>query len=159
MGNLIASLALLKSRVKDIRGRYTPCFNLTSVEERDGTWVDGILNLPSGTQRLTMDSNYRVCGLDDWQRVIEWDFVDQKQYLKDLFDCEDFAFHFKSRCAYHFGLNSVGLVIDWSAGHGYNVILLSDGRMLVYEPQTDEYWELKERPGEAYKMANAIILL
>jgi hypothetical protein len=33
------------------------------------------------------------------------------------------------------GINTVGVVIDWSGAHAYNILMTADGTVNLYEPQ------------------------
>ena len=46
---------------------------------------------------------------------------------------------FKAMVDRRFGLNNVGLVIDWSGGHAYNIIVFKDGTVKIFEPQSDSW--------------------
>ena len=59
-------------------------------------------------------------------------------YRPERFDCENFAAAFRTLVAFIGGVNTVGVVYDWSAGHAYNVIVDSRGEVQFYEPQSDE---------------------
>ena len=58
--------------------------------------------------------------------------------LTDRHACENFAMSFKADVDERFS-NQVGLVIDYEAGHAYNVIVWKDGSFDVFEPQNDEF--------------------
>jgi len=70
--------------------------------------------------------------------------------------CENFAFTFKALVDRVYGLNQVGLVIDWSGGHGYNVIVFADGEVWFFEPQNDQTVSIGTG---IYKMERADILI
>lgn len=63
-------------------------------------------------------------------------------YRPERFDCENFAGAFRVLAAFVGGVNTVGVVYDWSAGHAYNVIVDADGSVQFYEPQSDEVVEV-----------------
>jgi len=77
-------------------------------------------------------------------------------YRPSRFDCENFAAAFKVFSAFLWGTNGVGMVIDWSGGHAYNVIVYSTGEIEFYEPQEGELVEIGQ--GEKYQMENATIM-
>jgi hypothetical protein len=56
-------------------------------------------------------------------------------YRPARFDCENFAGFYWSLVPLVFGVNTVGLVNDTSAGHAYNLIVDSAGGVHVFEPQ------------------------
>ena len=57
-----------------------------------------------------------------------------------------------------FQLNQVGLVIDYAAGHAYNLVLYPDGEIQILEPQNDALWVWDVRPG-VYELKGAIVLI
>tara|TARA_R110002012_G_scaffold54593_2_gene139766 strand:+ start:4967 stop:5473 length:507 start_codon:yes stop_codon:yes gene_type:complete len=149
---------------------------LASTVEKDSLWVDQQLmsqgwiwdgtpvkvgDRISQIKRLPLDRKYRVCSKQDFMHWIEWDWVDKKKYVSEHYDCENFAFSFKARTDRKFGINTVGLVIDYSGGHAYNLVLFSDSPPLLYEPQTDEWVYIGEgmSANESYKMQQGYIII
>ena len=55
-----------------------------------------------------------------------------------------------------FGLNNVGLVIDYSGGHAYNIIIFKDGSVKLFEPQTDR-WARAGRGNYKFQWGHIII--
>tara|TARA_R110000824_G_scaffold120706_1_gene276312 strand:+ start:2548 stop:3054 length:507 start_codon:yes stop_codon:yes gene_type:complete len=112
-------------------------------------------------KRLPLDTKYHTCSKDEFMHWIEWDWVDKKKYVAEKYDCENFAFSFKARTDRKFGINTVGLVVDYSGGHAYNVVLFSDSPPLLYEPQSDQWVEIGEgmSTSEMYKMEHGFILI
>jgi len=99
----------------------------------------GKLSLSSKMEIKAIDNKYWTCSEKDWKKIIEFDWTDEKKYVTEQYDCDNFAFNFKARVARKFGLNSVGLVIDYSGGHAYNLIVFSDGTWKIFEPQSDNF--------------------
>ena len=164
----------LGDKLAKLRNHYCPPFDLqdplitvTSLEINDMLYAQ----LPSyrgfggtldnkGVFRLPLDGVYWLPSLDDMGRIIAWDWVDKKEYRVEMFDCENFAFWFKARVDGVFKLNNVAMVIDYSGGHGYNLFLTSDAKILLFEPQTDFYWFLGDHDFKgAYKLELAWLLL
>ena len=108
-------------------------------------------------KRITLDKKYWLCSKEHFQTIIQYNKINEKQYTYDQFDCDKFAFAFKAQVALNHGLNNVGLVIDNSAGHAYNVIIFNDGSASLFEPQADQY----VAPGQSdlYKFERGIIIL
>jgi hypothetical protein len=92
---------------------------------------------PADMPRLAMDGNYMACTQADFMRFLAWDWTNTyKPYLLETWDCDDFAWYLAARCR-QFDLNAVGMVIDYSAGHAYNVVVFKDGTASIWEPQND----------------------
>ena len=88
---------------------------------------------------LSLDTKFWTCNEEDWKKIIDFDWTNEKKYISEQYDCDNFAFNFKARVARKFGVNSVGLVIDYSGGHAYNLIVFSDGTWKIFEPQSDRW--------------------
>ena len=136
-------------------------FDLKRVETRDWSFIQKALkaaipHLDNGVNYWRLDGKYYMVNQDEMAKIIFWSWVDQKQYVAERYDCEDFAFAFKAEVSRIFELNQVGLVIDWSGGHGYNVIVFPDSTVWFFEPQKDELVDIGHG---IYKMERAEILI
>jgi len=156
---LKASAALIEK----LKYHYIPPFDLEEVVEKDAIWMAETLsvlpNWGNGVTRWPLDNKYYLCSLEDMQKIVAWDWVDAKEYIRSRFDCEDFVVSFKAHIDEIFKLNQVGIVLDWSSEHSYNLIVLPDKQMLIMEPQTDQYWALEDRPLDRYALEWAGILI
>lgn len=137
-----------------------PPIVLGLLEERTGQWVEDTLNavIPKfgeGVNRWPLDARYWLCSQDDMAAIIQADYTDAKAYWAERYDCENFAFTFKALVDRIYGLNQVGLVIDW-CGHGYNVIVFADGEVWFFEPMNDQTVTIG---AGIYKMERAEILI
>tara|TARA_Y100000310_G_scaffold341791_1_gene442167 strand:+ start:12381 stop:12851 length:471 start_codon:yes stop_codon:yes gene_type:complete len=121
-------------------------------------WLkEAIPNFGNGVTRKTLDRKYNVVSEDTFKKFAFIDPTDKFKYFKESFDCDDFALNFKAMMALIFGVNSIGVVIDDSGGHAYNVVLLSNGSVKFFEPQTDKWLEVGE--GQKYELKAGLILL
>ena len=105
---------------------------------------------------MALDSKYFVCDEKSMKAIIDWDWTDNKKYVADKYDCDNFAFSFKAMVDKRFGLNNVGLVIDYSGGHAYNIIIFKDGSVKLFEPQTDR-WARAGRGNYKFQWGHIII--
>jgi len=105
---------------------------------------------------MSLDLKYFLCDETDMKAIIKWDWTDNKKYVKEKYDCDNFAFSFKAMVDKRFGLNGVGLVIDYSGGHAYNIVVFQDGSVKIFEPQSDR-WPKAGRG--KYKFQNGSILI
>ena len=139
--------------------------SMTTKEERTGSWLyDQLKNagfLTTGMQRLHLDSKYWACSKEEFEGWIKWDWTNGKKYIAEQYDCDNFAFSFKARCDRKIGINTVGLVIDYSGGHAYNVVAFTDSPAELYEPQSDRWVKPNESKSktEMYKLASGYIIL
>jgi len=115
-----------------------------STRRRDTSWVQGELatafeNFPAGgLQRLSLDSRYYLTTPADFAHIIEEDIVSYRYYRRAQFDCENFAFGFKNVCDARYGLNSVGVVLDYRTRETYNIVVYEDGVVDVFDPNARE---------------------
>jgi len=117
----------------------------------------GKLDRTKGKMEIkALDTKFWTCNEADWKKIIAYDWTDEKKYVTEQYDCDNFAFNFKARVARKFGVNSVGLVIDYSGGHAYNLIVFSDGTWKIFEPQSDRWPTLGT--GQ-YKFEDGFILI
>ena len=134
---------------------------MTTREEKDGSWISSQLmraDLVGGeVHRLHLDSKYWVCSKQEFEDWIEWDWTNKKRYISEEYDCDNFAFSFKARCDRKIGINSVALVIDYSGGHAYNLVVFSDVAPELFEPQNDS-WR-KKGESTMYTLTSGYVIL
>lgn len=136
---------------------------------RKGEWVEATLSQTfkgwqSGISRLPMDSVYWAPSRDGFETIRNERGTQNSwlPYTTDRFDCEDFASAFRTYATRDYGVNTVGIVVDWSADptHSYNIILLANDDVLLYEPQSDTTFSPDELPyDETHKMERAKIII
>ena len=63
------------------------------------------------------DNDFYFTNWETMKKIIEVDWISQKKYVKEKFDCEDFAYAFKSHLSEIYGLNGIGV----SHGHCYDL--------------------------------------
>ena len=97
----------------------------------------------NGVTRRTVDREYYLPSQRDAQRIIEWSQVNTILPKTDQYDCDDYAEALRHDFRLH-GVNSCGLVVDWSGGHSYNVLIFADGQYWFIEPQQDSIVEIGE---------------
>jgi len=105
-----------------------------SAERRFFHLNDLLLRLRSGGfDYRVLDELYYTVPQDLWSSIIAMDWLPTKQWLRDLYDCDNFAFHFKTRIETRWKLNAVGCV--FAPGHAFNVVVLPDMSLAYLEPQ------------------------
>src|SRR3990167_10196500 len=85
-----------------------------------------------------LDQQYAITTGDSWYATMRNFWLQQKRHVANLYDCDDFAFWMKAWAA-GLGITGVAIVIDYSAEHAYNVIVLEEVEGLMaylIEPQT-----------------------
>jgi hypothetical protein len=145
---------------------YVPPFRV-AVEELSPLLVHDLINdLKSKGGMLSwlrLDGTYYSTDMNTFKKIVEWDWTDTRKYIADVFDCDKFAMYFKARMAIDFGINAVGVILDYSAGHAYNLVILRDPRGVVnyylYEPQNDNLFTYEQRDKNMYAMQSYVLLL
>jgi hypothetical protein len=160
--NAIMEIADLSNK---LYGWYVPPFQIIKVP-LTGKEVENVINDLKAKGGLIawfpLDSQYFAVSLEEFKKIISWDWTDHLHYEINSFDCENFAFYFASRVARMFGINAVGIVLDYSSAHAYNLVILKDSqgvRWMLYEPQTDELFTYDQRDQSFYAMKQYIMLL
>ncbi|MCC6057855.1 MAG: hypothetical protein LM568_02945 [Desulfurococcaceae archaeon] len=144
---------------------YVPPFtiNRVTLSEQELQNVVNDLQRKGGLQGwLRLDSTYYTTDLGTFKKIIEWDWTDTRKYLINTFDCDKFAMYFKSRLSVDFGLNAVGVIIDYGSAHAYNIIIVKDAqgvRYYLFEPQNDSIFTYDQRDKSFYSMSYYYLLL
>jgi hypothetical protein len=116
---------------------------------------------------LRLDSLYRFPRWDYMQLLILWDWTDKKTYVAEWEDCDKFARIFQTHLIEFAKINGTMLVIDYSGSHSYNllfdmklkegstdpqnpVIDVAKSKLIVFEPQSDEWEEVPILTAEPY---------
>jgi len=130
----------------------------------DGSDIESAIRAEYGDDvadaTMLFDGTYYATNEKGFEAIARFDITNFLPYRPARFDCENFAMLFQSLSAFLFGINAVGTVIDWSGGHAYNIVYLTDGSVLLYEPQTDETVEVGDALSdkETYVMENVEII-
>jgi hypothetical protein len=132
--------------------------------ERDAIWMHSILRVKipdfgSEVIRYPLDGRYWLMNQKDMLDIISWDWTDEREYVLDRYDCDKFAIAFKAMMDWNFEANQVGIVLDYNAGHAYNIIVYPDGNLNLFEPQTDSLMFISDRNKDMYALEDAIILI
>jgi hypothetical protein len=130
------------------------------VIQKDTAWVQHQLDaMKLGLIRLPLDATYYLTNQSSFLNIVAWDWTDTLPYVKERFDCENFALLFKAHVDLHFHLNQVAVIIDYKSGHGYNLVIYPDGNKQVLEPQSDGLYVWTKRCQTFYSLQGAIALV
>ena len=146
-------------------GWYVPPFQVTKIMLTDkelNTIINDLRAKGGLVAWFPLDSQYISTSLDEFKKIISWDWTDHLHYEINIFDCENFAFYFASRVARMFGINTVGIVLDYSSAHSYNIVIVKDSqgvRWMLYEPQLDSLFTYDQRDQSFYAMKQYVLLL
>jgi len=92
---------------------------------------------------LFMDKHYWAVTKEELEKVAELLWQDQKQYVKEHFDCEDFSRAWVTFCSL-LGITAVsfstGKVVsgDKKVGHAYSFVYTTDDGVYLFESETDQ---------------------
>jgi len=159
-------LADLSDKVLQLSKAIAEKANIPDVQafEEDRDWLMQQINkLPPPQTVWILDNRYRTTTLDGFRTIAQWDATNLRQYITDYWDCDDYAWRFKSNTAAVFLINAVGFVIDVSdpkCAHSYNILFPQNGDPVVYEPQTDDIMSINEaREYCTYKMDYYVLVV
>ena len=129
------------------------------VVERDSLWVQQRLeSLGLHIIRLPLDAVYRFTNKKNFMNILTWDITDQLEYIKNFFDCPDFAMHFMVTTNLIFRIQ-VCWVIDYKSAHSYNLVLFPDDTVFILEPQSDGMYLWTKRPEPFYHLKGSIVAI
>jgi len=126
--------------------------------EKSSAWIGEVLaKYKANVIRLPLGQEAQFTDKSTFLEFVAWDWVDQFEYHK-FYRCGNFAISFKAH-ADQFGINQVGIVLDYQAGHAYNIVIFPDGSVMILEPQNDQiwYWEDKDLP--FYVLEGAVVII
>ena len=161
-GELALDLADAQETIRQLEllvPRPTPP-KIDYVVEKDTAWVQQVID-SMGLEiiRLPLDAAYYLTNESNFLNIVAWDWTDRIDYLKERFDCENFAILFKAIVDLYFHLNQVAVVIDYKSGHGYNLVIFPNGKVMVMEPQSDGLYVWTRRPEQFYSLQGAIVII
>jgi len=162
--SLITNLNQIKSEVKsrqiqnltngELRDLVRKCYqqikdNLgIKPQEVSGQEIDKAYEDRFGKGHLLLwDKKYWACSAEEYEKIARWLWQDRKQYVRDQFDCDNYAGAWKVFIYEVFGITAVGLslgmVYDKNSdkplgGHAYNHNYTLDKGVLLFEAETDK---------------------
>jgi hypothetical protein len=142
--------------LKEKLERFTPRFQFTYWEEISGEELKkAILSaFPKVQTYLGRDEIYHIL---KWDELVEWlnkDSLEKVRWIKDIYDCDDFADQSKARMHFIVGRNqniNPAYGIAWGdtpmGFHAFNVALVikdNQRKVVIIEPQNDDTREWKK---------------
>jgi hypothetical protein len=155
--NLKDMIIDLVNTAEELYNYYVPPFTAVRTQLTEDELLSVVKDIQSKGRMagwLRLDVEYYTTDMDSLRRIIDWDWTDTRKYITDTFDCDKFAFYFKSRMAIDFGINAVGVILDYSAEHAYNLLIVKDSsvKWYLYEPQNDNTFTYDTRDKNMYRM-------
>ena len=86
------------------------------------------------------DRVYRAAAPWLVDKMLRYSGVDRYRYVPEFSDCGDFAYYLRGELPLKLQFNGVGVVLDYSSGHAYCLVLVwrdAGLRVDLVEPQTD----------------------
>ena len=90
-------------------------------------------------RRPPFDAAYWAPSRVEFDEIVRADLTNRQLYQTQRYDCEDFAGSFMFDVRRDYGISTVGVVVDWSAAHAYNIVIFHDQTIGYYDPQDDTY--------------------
>jgi len=131
---------------------------LTNIVEKDTVWVSSILaKINAPVIRLPLGAEFHLVDKDTFIDFIAWDWVDSFEYHK-FYRCGNFAISLKASSD-QWGVNQVGIVLDYKSGHAYNLVIFPNGKVMLLEPQTDNLFFHEEHAPQFYPLEGAVVII
>jgi len=131
---------------------------LDYIVEKDTIWVqETLVALGADIVRLPLGREFQLTDKDTFVDFIAWDWVDSFEYHK-FYRCGNFAVSFKAS-ADQWGVNQVGIVLDYKSGHAYNLVVFPDGKVMLLEPQSDNLFIWEEHAPQFYNLRGAVVVI
>ena len=89
------------------------------------------------SQVYLSDLNFDVTTVAEAKRFSKETLVNTKKYASESHDCENFSWALLGYWSE--GLKSFAFGFAWSNSHSFNIMIDSDGKVWIIEPQTNEY--------------------
>jgi len=94
---------------------------------------------------LPLDGKYQIPHIDDLEKAIDETVIDEIDWVKNTFDCDDISMHFHSILALEYSYNGCGIVLSFASKHAFNILISHRGsrynlQVHVFEPQSDKMW-------------------
>ena len=111
------------------------------------TEITGIIKKAFPSSSVShLDNYYYLISADQWKKIIEIDWVDTKDWLKEKRDCDNFANAFCSNASMFYEVNSAGRVYgklyrgtqEFVGYHYWNVLITDKKEIYFLEPMNDK---------------------
>jgi len=143
---------------------------LDKVAQTCGKWYYKLARLVLfGIRSQFFDMKYKTITITELKQALDefWEWLEEhdKSYLKEYFDCDDFALAFKVFMTMKYNTNAVGVAIgivkdengNILGGHAWNIAVLSNKSIVFIEPQTKEIFiENQTSDGWIYELMSVL---
>lgn len=157
-GELELALADAKEVIRQLKLVRPAPPKIDYVVEKDSTWVqETLMKLGAAIIRLPLGAEFQLTDKDTFIDFIAWDWVDSFEYHK-FYRCGNFSISFKAS-ADQWGVNQVGIVLDYLSSHAYNIVVFPDGKVMLLEPQWDNLFYWQEHAPQFYNLEGAVVII
>ena len=121
----------------DLAKKVADAVTVHKASDVQDAWKEGPGKL---LQILTFDDYYHCLPKDLWIEICQFTHTDRMRYIRDFFDCNNFADTLRGLVKAEFRLNGIGLVVNVGGKHAYNAVAAFDNGKLgiqFIEPQRD----------------------
>jgi len=109
---------------------------------------------------LPKDSHYPLATKEQVIEYILWNNLNKWQYIKDKFDCDDFAWVFRAMFIMDTPARNCGNVWSFSGAHDYCFFVFADRTIWLYEPQNDVWWDSgTKKEGDMYQFLSGRVVV
>ena len=134
----LSEFNLFSDEIKDLFYKNQKVFTKDKLLAAYGRYV--VSDGPEDVTPIPCDDDYNVVDEATFDKIMKATRTYRFHY-EENFDCDKFSRLFQAEC-FTLELNSVGMVIDWSGRHSYNLapVHIPEGglKFLAIEPQADK---------------------
>lgn len=109
-----------------------------------GTAIQRLLGDRPDVSIRRLDLAYSSYPKAIFEEIIQADRTNLTMPWPERNDCDNYGWRFKCNMDFFFNADAVGFVLDESAWHAYNLIVLPDLTAELFEPQQDRFVALDE---------------
>jgi hypothetical protein len=89
------------------------------------------------------DLTFQTCSKEEVQKIIDWSKVQQRKYVVEAFDCDDFSYALQGAVSIY-PWSTIPFGIIWTNKHALNFFVSSDRKVWFVEPQKGQIQETLE---------------
>ena len=134
-----------------------------------GDWIVGQLSEFGfhNAEPIMLDTNYAAVSESYWNTVFASAQGKDFPYVVDYRDDDDFALYLRGFSSMYYGLNGIGVVVDYASRHAYNIVLVNNNgyigfRLVVpyWTGDVTHQWVPADQLGQApYTLAPGTVII
>lgn len=144
-------------KLQDIIDFFKPKVNLTKTDSKTINKALPKINykILNPARHYLLDERYKTTSIEEFKLFLERDMSNIRLFIRDYYDCDNFAFKLRDSIKQRFPSFAIGIVIGLN--HAYNVFIDKNGKAWFIEPQSDKIFSYTKLPTK-YKPIELIIL-